>query len=183
MSSIFGKIEALTPRNVVTRFGPRNCYNIRVGGVEYQLGFGKPTVSVGEEVTFEAEETKYGMDIKKGSLVSKTLMGALKSGPSVSSAVVIAPTPFVPKSHYADRKFPIDALSPERAIIRQNAMNRASEVVLFVAPSQALLGWPGRQEEHEILAHEMVRVARIFEAYSSGDSEVAAAKDEVAKGA
>jgi hypothetical protein len=63
---------------------------------------------------------------------------------------------------FTPKQFPIPADHPDRAIIRQNAANRAVEVL-------AILGDTGVGTE--AMAEEAIRLARKFEAYYAGEEQ------------
>jgi hypothetical protein len=138
-------------------------------GQWYKCGFTKPKCSEGDTIEVTVKETDYGSEITDPKNI--TVVGG--GGISV-------PTPSAPRSSGGggrtgyDRVFPVPALSPERAIIRQNALTNARE--LYAATHGGKPFTFG-----ETAAMNIIDVARIFEAYSTGDIDKAAAMAEVAK--
>lgn len=166
MSQITGIVQAVNAREVTTKWGKKNVYDIVVDGNTFNAGFSKPAFGIGDAVTFDSSTGKYGNDITKGSLK------AAGSIPQTQSPIAAkAAPPPVQKFGGYERTFPVGALSPERAIIRQNSLTNARELVL-------------KNEDKELsnkaLAEEVIAVARIFEAYSAGDLDVEEVKAEVA---
>lgn len=181
-----GQITGITTPVRNTKFGARTVTNIAVGGEEFQLGFGKFEVKVGDTVEFDYTDGKYGKDIAKGSLITtpSNLTAPLPfttypTPPSINVPAV--KTNYVPKNA-SERTFPIAALSPERAIIRQNALTQARELVVGVISLKSdVSDWDGRKEQLDVLVGEIIRQARKFEAYSAGDLDVAEVKSEMEK--
>lgn len=183
MSKIVGVVSALNSREVTTRFGKRNTFNITVDGQPYQLGFGKPTMKVGDTVEFEFAVTSYGNEVVKGSLVVVGAPGALPVHVPTAAVPIPAarqPAGVLKSAGGYERVFPVPALSPERAIIRQNALTQARELVIETQPATTTSTWADRQNQHDNLADEIIRVARAFEAYATGDLDAGEAKKEVA---
>lgn len=180
MSNVTGSITAVftQPRN--TRFGLRPVTFVTINGENYQLGFGKHSVKVGDSVGFEVEDKGYGPEAKKGSL---TILGVpTGAAPVAATPAVAAYSGGAPKSGgKSSGVFPIPALSGERAIIRQNALTQAREVVLKTMP---VVSEVGRSPAHanDVLTEEIIRLARRFEAYAAGDTDMAEAKAEVKAG-
>lgn len=104
--------------------------------------------SAGDNVTFDDGGKNYVNKLKVN-------MGGVVAKAGVSS------TPTTVKTHY----LPVP-LDNSRAIIRQNALTNARE--FFTISVEAL-------ETTEESVNEIVRIARIFEEYTSGDGDMAAA--------
>ena len=171
-------IRNITTRSVNTKFGPRNTSSLIVDEGTFQAGFGKLPVAVGDTCSFEFTNGSYGAEIVKGSLVKAG--GAAAPAPAAPAPAVKAP--YVPKNSGV---FPIPPLAPERSIIRQNALARATELVVETTRANydayKAVSFEGRKLQHDALVDEVVRLARKFEAYSAGDLDMAAAKAEVEK--
>lgn len=184
-----GTIAAISsePRN--TKYGTRNVHYITVNGERYQLGFGKLEVKVGDNVTFEEGDKGYGKEVTKGSLVVVASGVAIPAGtvaasPAAAAAVADAPAPAAKGGGKTPTPFPIPALHGDRAIIRQNALTQAREVVMksgLPYPVPASSGGVGAPD-NDMVVNEIIRVARKFEAYSAGDLDMAEAKAEVKSG-
>ena len=176
---IIGKVEDITIRTVTTKFGTKPTYTLLVGGVGYQAGFTKPRCSIGDVVEFDSVNSKYGEEIVKGSLSVST--GIPTPPTTTASAPVTESHAKVsdvarPRDRFEGRRFPIDALAAERSIIRQNALTQARELVCAYSPVNEDV-----TEEPALMAKAdlVIRVAKKFEAYSSGDLDMAEVKAEV----
>jgi len=80
--------------------------------------------------------------------------------------------PAAPQRGSYGKSFPIPADHPDRAIIRQNAVTRAVDVVMGIESSM--------YQTAEQAAGRIVDIAEIFESYYSGDRELEAAKEMAA---
>lgn len=71
---------------------------------------------------------------------------------------------------YVIKEFPLPAFHPDRSIIRQNSLSHACEILgtYGVVPSSV-----------EAYAEQAIAVARLFEAYSAGDLDVAIVEAEM----
>lgn len=174
-----GVVDSIGTRNANTKFGARTTYSIKIAGQDYALGFAKPSFSNGTTVEFDYESTKYGNEVTKGTLV---VIGAMVTAGIAPIPPLVIATPAPVRATYSDRKFPIDALSPERAIIRQNALTQARELVVGIlgVTASSDKDWTSRQNQFNTIAGEVIRLARKFEAYSSGDLDIAEVKNELA---
>ena len=161
--SIHGVVEAVSKKEVKTKFGMKPTFAIKVDGEWYSCGFTDPRAGSGDEVTFEFTAGRYGNEIDKG-----TLMRTGSGKPVPAPAVADNPAP-APKSA-PTRPFPIPALHGDRAIIRQNALAHAARLYAAgISPATASSHSP------ESLAAEVIAMARKFEAYSCGDLDAAQA--------
>ena len=126
---------------------PRGDFNfIVVGGKQYDYGKAQPPCKAGDTVEF-TEEVRYN----KSRVRYKTLQvtsGAISAGPG---RVQSAPG------------FPIGPRDKQRSIIRQNSLGHAAEVVLHCG---------GKGQSTDVVAAEVVKIARKFEAYSAGDVDM-----------
>lgn len=84
---------------------------------------------------------------------------------------------YAPKSA---RSFPVGPLDPERSIIRQNAMTQANNAMAaFYMDVDA-----GSPTTIEAYAEQVIEVAKMFEAYAAGDTdmlEAASAMEDIRK--
>lgn len=115
--------------------------------------FNDPQLSVGQTVTIV-----YKQNGKYKNYVSHT---AGATAPAASSTA-----PAVPKNQgggYMAKSFPIPALHPDRAIVRQNAATRAVDIVLALEA--------GALSDAEAAANRVVEIAQILENYYTGDLE------------
>lgn len=160
------KVLKINTRNVKTRFGEKPTYSAQMDdGVWYSCGFKKPPFSEGDDITFASNSTRYGMEIVEGSVV-----GGSSAGPRPIPAA--SPAPSGGRGGYTppSKPFPIPALHGDRAIIRQNSLTNARELYYSVTS----------METSDLAQHaaEIIKLARMFEAYSAGDLDAAAAMKE-----
>lgn len=141
-------VEAVSNKDVKTRYGMKKSYSIKAGGEWFSAGFNNPAVDKGDVIGFNFKETSFGKEIEKGtiSVLSKTAM--TKPNGKASGHV----------------EFPINPLARERAIIRQNALGHAVEMVVHLSQIDA-------KASMDDYVSEVIRVARKFEAYAAGDIE------------
>ncbi len=172
MDKASGKIQSWGTRSITSKAGKRfNVHSLFLEGDpnEYELGFKKPELDIGAEVNF-MWEIKFG---KRAVDPATLTRGAGPSGTYTASATApLGGAPPEPKPPYqgggaAGKPFPVPKTSGERAIIRQNALTNARELVVSTQPVV----------NTDELVSEIIRVARRFEAYSTGDLEM----DEVEK--
>lgn len=166
-----GIVESIGTKEVKTRFGMKPTYSFKVDGEWYKLGFTKPTFGKGDAVEFEYTEGTYGREVAKGdiSVVSKVL-----AADPVPSSFTVRSTPHMGSKGV----FPIPALDGQRAIVRQNALTNAREVVV------AFDNGDKEVYDYDIIANKIISLARKFEAYACGDLDAARAvelKEELAK--
>jgi len=166
MSMMTGIVEALTTKDVNTKFGTKPTYSMKVNGTWIKCGFKDPKVEVGYEVEFDGVSGTYGVETKAVNVLSK---GSGTPTPAATGTSVAAPK--ASYGGYKDKVFPIPALHGDRAIIRQNALARATD--LYIA---ARGGKPFELEEGNL--DFVVRLARKFEAYTAGDLDLAEAMAE-----
>ena len=157
-------IENITTKEVTTKFGPKPAYTITAGGERFSYGFKKPMFAIGDEVDFQYTENTYGKNVDLASVqMLKKGTGAPTPAPSTASPVK---APYSPPS----KVFPIPLLHGDRAIVRQNSVTNATKVVNdFLLKGE----YEGTLEDY---ASEILRVARMFEAYSCGDLDAQAAE-------
>jgi hypothetical protein len=169
-----GTVNNIDIKMVTTKFGNKPTYTLTINGDRYSSGFTKPGVSVGDEVQFDFASGKYGNDIVKGSL---TKVGGGAAAPSPAPHEAPASTS-VPKNNSAAgyKPFPIPLLHGDRAIVRQNALTNARSLVESVASFTRVS--PENLIDDQV--KEILRVARIFEAYSCGDLERQEVEKEIA---
>ena len=85
---------------------------------------------------------------------------------------------FTDAKGFVIKEFPVPPLHPDRSIIRQNSLAHASDVIN--AFKYDMHGAP-RHETPEEYAKEVIEIARMFEAYSTGDLDAEVAEEEVRK--
>lgn len=152
-----GVVDRISKKDGVSKAGkPYVKYGIMISNAWYNAGFKEPTVAKGDEVEFEFNENQWG----------KELTSIHKTG-NTSAAAPAQQTSSVDPVWSV---FKVD-MPKDRAIIRQNALGHATNVVL--SNSHAAAG------DLDVVSNEVVRIARLFESYSTGEMDVEAAKELV----
>ena len=164
-----GVVEAVSTKDVTTKFGVKPTYSFKVNGSWIKCGFKNPSVDVGYTVDFDGVTGTYGIETKAVNIISRT-----STAPVVTASTAV-PTTTALKSYggsgYKDKVFPIPALHGDRAIVRQNALARATD--LYIAARG------GKPFELEASTLDLViKLARKFEAYTAGDLDMAEAMKE-----
>jgi hypothetical protein len=159
-----GIVQEVKQRQVSTKYGMKPVYDLVISNTKYGWGFKDPNslgISVGTEVSFESTSDKYGPKIDPTSLL---VLGQGKTPPAKTNGAAGH------TSSYRDRgSFPISKSSGEFAIIRQNALTNARELVgLYIA-------WTADTDLDDVV-ETIIKVANIFADYSSGQREVKAAE-------
>ena len=165
-----GVVEAVSTKDVTTKFGVKPTYSFKVNGTWIKCGFKNPSVDVGYTVDFDGVTGTYGIETKAVNIISRT-----SSAPVATASTAVTTTTAAPKSYggggYKDKVFPIPALHGDRAIVRQNALARATD--LYIAARG------GKPFELEASTLDLViKLARKFEAYTAGDLDMAEAMKE-----
>lgn len=160
---ITGTVESASKKEVKTKFGMKPTFSLKIDGDWYACGFTDPHCSAGDVIAFSYTEGKYGKEIDKGSIMKTGSAPAPTPTPVLKSTVTGVPS---------NRPFPIPALHGDRAIIRQNALNHATKLVVETARTAAVT-----QAELDGFADTIIRLARKFEAYACGDLDVERAKE------
>jgi hypothetical protein len=171
MSEITGIVESIGTKEVKTRFGMKPTFSMKVDGEWYKLGFTKPKCDKGDEVSFSYVEGTYGREVDAKAI--NVGAGGSKGAPTTAGAVAPRAAP----SYGGKGVFPIPALDGQRAIVRQNALTNARELVVGCAG-----GKPFAVDDEEII--RIIAIARKFEAYACGDLDARRAeemKDALAK--
>ena len=161
-------IENITTKEVTTKFGPKPAYTVHAGGDRFSYGFKKPAFAIGDEVDFQYTENTYGKNVD---LTSVQMIKKGSGGTPVTASASPAKAPYSPPA----KVFPIPLLHGDRAIVRQNSVTNATKAVADI------LGKTEYSGTIEDYASEIVRVARMFEAYSCGDLDAQAAEAMVAE--
>ena len=108
------------------------------------------------------------METKSVNILRKADAAPTPSGATTAPAVA---TPKAAYSGYKEKVFPIPALHGDRAIVRQNALARATD--LYIAARG------GKPFELELSTLDLVvTLARKFEAYTAGDIDMQEAMEE-----
>jgi hypothetical protein len=165
-----GIVEAVSTKDVTTKFGTKPTYSIKINGGWVKCGFKNHNANVGDEVEFDGNTGTYGVETKAVTILRRGAGAAVTSSTPTTAAVA---TPQVKSfsGGYKDKVFPIPALHGDRAIVRQNALARATD--LYVA---ARGGKPFELEAENL--DFVIKLARKFEAYTAGDIDMMEAIQE-----
>ena len=166
MTMISGVVEEVGTKEVTTKFGVKPTFSIKVNGTWIKCGFKNPGCEVGYTVDCDAVTGTYGLETKAVNVLSRT------KAPIPTGMAAVVPVPRTSSGGgYRDKIFPIPALHGDRAIVRQNALARATD--LYIAARG------GKPFELEASTLDLViSFARKFEAYTAGDLDMAAALKE-----
>jgi hypothetical protein len=171
MAMMNGTVEAVSTKEVSTKFGLKPTWSLKVNGTWVKAGFKDPKVKLGDEVEFDGVTTSYGLETKVVNII-KVGVGVVPvaAAPVVTSSTAAVPAP---KASYAraEKVFPIPALHGDRSIVRQNALARATD--LYIA---ARGGKPFELDAGNL--DLVISFARKFEAYTAGDLDLAEAVKE-----
>ena len=113
-----GIVEAVSTKDVNTKFGTKPTYSMKVAGTWIKCGFKDPGVRTGYEVEFDGVTGTYGVETKSVNILRKADAAPTPSGATTAPAVA---APKAAYSGYKEKVFPIPALHGDRAIVRQNA--------------------------------------------------------------
>jgi len=169
MTMMTGIVEAISTKDVNTKFGNKPTYSLKINGTWLRCGFKNPNANVGDEVEFDGNTSPYGLETKEVNVLRK---GAGTPPPAATSNTTTA-VPKTTGSGYAAKVFPIPPLHGDRAIVRQNALARATDI--YIA---ARGGKPFELEASNL--DFVISLARKFEAYTAGDLDLAEAEAESA---
>jgi len=170
MAMMTGVVEATSTKEVNTKFGAKPTYSMKVNGNWVKCGFKDPGVQAGYEVEFDGVTGTYGMETKAVSILKKTATPVPATLATDSKVGVLGPSKHG-YSGYKEKVFPIPPLHGDRAIVRQNALARATD--LYIAARG------GKSFELEMSTLELViALARKFESYTAGDIDMAEAMKE-----
>lgn len=162
MSKVVGTVQAMR----------RDRKAIQVDGVWYSSYTPiNGTVGNGVDVEFDFV-TKGSFNNIKGAIV---VTGGSAAEPAPSAALVTAAKEYrqnLPE-HYQNlnhatlvKSFPVPLLHPDRSIIRQNALNHATQVVLSRSSAAG--------KNADAVADDIIKTAIKFEAYATGQLELEA---------
>jgi hypothetical protein len=168
MAMMTGVVEAVSTKEVNTKFGAKPTYSMKVNGSWVKCGFKDPGVQAGFEVEFDGVTGTYGMETKAVNILKK--VSAAPSAPTPAQGV-IGPSKHGTFGGYKDKVFPIPPLHGDRAIVRQNALARATDLYIAARGSKPF--------DLEMRTLDLViALARKFESYTAGDIDMAEAIKE-----
>lgn len=170
MTMMNGTVEAVSTKDVTTKFGVKPTYSMKINGAWVKCGFKNPNVDVGYTVDFDGVTGTYGLETKAVNVISRS--AATTVAPAAVAASVLVPIKtYGGGGGYKEKVFPVPALHGDRAIVRQNALARATDIYI------AARG--GKSFELEASTLDLViGFARKFEAYTAGDLDMAEALKE-----
>lgn len=145
MPTIEGIVSAVSVKTRNTKYGDKQATSFNIDGVWYSGGFKPWEVDKGDVVQLTYETNAQGYNDVKG-------IAVMAKGDPTPPANTGTPR--------IGRSFPVDPLAPERTINRQNALTAA---VAFLKLDEAST------------PEDVIHVARIFEAYTTGDIDKAEA--------
>ena len=170
MAEMTGVVQAVSTKDVTTKFGVKPTFSFKIDSGWVKCGFKNPMVNSGDTVTFDGEHGTYGLEGKNIRITEKGAPGA----------TVTVNAPSIKGSTYSggssSRVFPIPALHGDRSIVRQNALARATELLIASKGGKAF-------EIDDTNAAVAIHLARKFEAYTAGDLDMAEAMEENAAAA
>jgi len=166
MVMMTGVVEAVSTKDVTTKFGTKPTYSFKVNGGWIKCGFKNPGVDVGYTVDFDGVTGTYGIETKAVNITSRTAAPA-----AAPSATAAAPAKSYGGSSYKEKVFPIPALHGDRAIVRQNALARATDLYIAARGAKPF-------ELEATTLDVIIKFARKFEAYTAGDLDMAEAMSE-----
>jgi len=181
MAMVSGTVDSIGERMVNGKRGLVKVYDLYIGGNKYGFGFKAPSsmgISVGTAVEFDTKGTYNNVDEGTLKISSSSAPGTV-STPATTGATVASLVPRMVSQGGGGRNavFPVPVTHGDYAIIRQNALTNARELVTSVAYTGT------GSEEHwshvsswEDLVDRVLKTAYIFEDYTSGQREVKAAK-------
>lgn len=109
---------------------------------------------------------------EKGGREYKNIKGNVKKEAGASTPVSASSGGGGGRSKWVEKEFPVPPLHPDRSIIRQNSLTHACKVIEMSLDDTV---------PSDETAARVVEIARIFEAYSTGESDKEAAEAEVKK--
>lgn len=171
-------VEQVSQKDVTTRFGSKPTFSFKAGGEWFKTGFGRHGLNVGDVVSFSYTEGKYGKEVDAKAIAKGASSIATGAGTTATPGAVAGAAGSVAAKPYSSSGkgvFPIPALDGQRAIVRQNALTNARELVA--------LNYAGKCysfEELEEYARDIIKIARQFEAYSCGDLDQEEVEAEMA---
>ena len=172
MAMMTGVVEAVSTKDVTTKFGIKPTYSFKVNGTWVKCGFKNPNVDVGYTVDFDGVTGTYGLEAKT---VNITARSAPTGGATAAASGTSTPVPTKAfgggSGGYKEKVFPIPALHGDRAIVRQNALARATDLYIAARGAKTF------ELEYSTL-DVIITFARKFEAYTAGDLDMAEAMKE-----
>lgn len=168
------KVEQLGTKEVKTKFGMKPTYSFKADGAWFSCGFKNPKLNVGDEVEFAFNSTSYGNEVDMGSL-------KIAKGTAPASPASVAPIKPAAQPSGGKGVFPIPPLDGQRSIVRQNALTNARELYQAFMIHNAVMGETPITTPFDMVARELIGLARKLEAYTTGDMDMEEVKKEMAE--
>jgi len=167
MSNVSGAITNVNSETIsLPGKRPFTVHSIEVNGMWFEAGYKAPG-RIGENVTF-SYELKYGKNkITDGTLIKGA--SAMSGATPYASPKVVSTGP----TASGGKAFPVPKNHPDRSIIRQNAVNRAVEVLTATGHYLHFIEDGKRVDDAglDVLAATTIGLAMRFEAYYAGETE------------
>lgn len=153
-------VQDIMSKEVTTKFGPKPAYSIMANGERFQYGFKKPTFAIGDEIDFQYTDGSYGksVDVSSVQMIKK---GTGVPAPTGNPSGGTVPTPARGSYSPPVKVFPVPPTHGDRSIIRQNSISNAAKTVVD--------GGFAKGKSADEVAAQIITIAQMFEAYSSGD--------------
>ena len=167
-----GIVEQVATKEVNTKFGLKPTYSMKIAGSWVKCGFKDPGIQPGYEVEFDGVSGTYGVETKSVRVINRgspvtTVTSSAGAPTSTAAAAPKAGT----YSSYKEKVFPVPPLHGDRAIVRQNALARATDIYIAARGAKPF--------ELELSTLDLViSFARKFESYTAGDIDMAEAIKE-----
>jgi hypothetical protein len=161
-------VETTSTKSAKTRYGEKTTYSFKAGGTWYKTGFVAHKLNDGDTVSFDFSVGTYGNDVNPASIVK---------GAATKTIVASVPRNSPAPAYSSKGVFPIPPLDGQRAIIRQNALTNAREA--YSSMSDGLSIDFNNHDQVEQLADCIIRLARHFEAYTTGDTDLREVEEEL----
>jgi len=101
MTMMTGIVEAISTKDVNTKYGSKPTYSLKVNGTWVKCGFKNPNAGAGDEVEFDGNTGTYGLETKEVNVLRK---GAGTPAPAATSNTATA-VPRTTGSGYAAKCF------------------------------------------------------------------------------
>ena len=137
MAKVVGVIEQVSQKDVNTKFGLKQTWSMKIAGAWHNCSFvsGKnPKCNTGDEVEFDAESGSYGSEAKNIRVLKTGVSIPTSASPTAAPGTAPAARPYSGGGGgYKEKVFPIPALHGDRSIVRQNALARATELMIHAS--------------------------------------------------
>ena len=167
MTMMSGVVAETATKDVTTKFGVKPTYSFKLkdNAKWIKCGFVNPNIEAGYTIDFDATEGSYGIETKKVNILSRD------TKVMTTTVTPAASKPAYSGGYSSSKVFPIPALHGDRAIVRQNALARATDLYIAARGSKPF--------DLDVSNLDLIiSFARRFEAYTAGDLDMAEALEE-----